>query len=107
MTTCKRTVFLVEQDLYLCLLHVFKRTLDLVHRLLVRQVAVHKTARAALLHDLGPVIPRQLTEPVIAVDDGVVHDPGICQQEAAICNQKETKLGVRMKTTVSRHTHVT
>lgn len=40
---------------------------------------------AALLHHLGPVEPRQFAEPVIAVDDGPLHDLGVAYEEAGLC----------------------
>ena len=41
-------------------------------------------AGAALLHHLGPVVPRQLAETIIAVDNGPVHDLSISQHKVGI-----------------------
>lgn len=44
-------------------------------------------ARAALLHDLGPVEARQLAESVIAVNYRPLHDLGVSQEEAGLCEK--------------------
>ena len=58
---------------------------DLGHGIFVGELAVHKTAIAWLLHDLGSRVSRELAEAIIAVDNRIVNDPGVGQHEAAVC----------------------
>lgn len=52
--------------------------------LLVRQLPVHKSAPAGLLHYLGSVVARNLAEGFVAVHNGEVDYLGVGQQEAAV-----------------------
>lgn len=53
-----------------------------------RPVESRSPAGAALLHDLCPVVSRQLAESVITVNYRPLHDLSISQQETCLCNQK-------------------
>ena len=66
--------------------HRFEGVVRFGDGLLVGELAMHKGTGAALLHHFGTIVAGQLAKPIVAVDNWVVHDPGVGQDEAAVCN---------------------
>lgn len=48
-------------------------------------------AGAAFLHHLRPVVPRQLAEAIVAVDDGPVHYLSVAQDKVGVCFEEDMK----------------
>lgn len=48
-------------------------------------------AGAAFLHHLCSVVPGQLAETIVAVDDGPVHNLGISQDKVGVCLDRNKK----------------
>ena len=47
---------------------------------------MHSAAHSRLLHQFGALEPGQLTQSLVAVDNGKVDDASVGQQEVAVCN---------------------
>ena len=79
---------LVEENLEGVLLLPLERRREASERLLARVFARHERTGARPLHHFRARVAGELTEGVVAVDDGVVEDVGVCEKEAAVgCNQ--------------------
>lgn len=92
------TVFLVEYNLQFELSLALERLVDLQLVVVHRVRAVQELARAALLHDLRTREPRELAEPIRAVDDRVYRrNLRVAQHEVTVCNRNEKLQGVEVQ----------
>lgn len=57
---------------------------NLTNCLLIGQFAIHKTTAARLLHNLGPIVARDLAKAFAAINNRIVDDLRISQKEATV-----------------------
>lgn len=90
--SCSLTFLLVEDQLGLELPPVVQGSLDLSRRPVAGLGAVQEVAGAALLHELGSGVTRELAEAVGAVDDGVERlHLGVTQNEVTVWKERGEK----------------
>ena len=78
------TIFLVKEYFHLLLFEILEGFFQFLNGGFVCEISIHKATRATFLHDLSPVVTRQLTKAIIAVHDRVVYDPSIGQNKTGI-----------------------
>lgn len=84
------TFLLVEDQLSLELPPLIQGSLDLSCAAVTGFWTVQEVAGAALLHELRPGIPGELTEAIRAVDDGVERlHLGVTQNKVAVWRDRE------------------
>ena len=78
------TVLFVQQDFELILNMVFECVVQSIDGSFVSQFAVHETDATRLLHYFSSIVARRLTEGLIAIDDGKIHDLSISEDKATV-----------------------